>query len=201
MITFIGDVHGKKDKYINLIRKSDHSIQVGDLGFDYRTIDIDTNKHKMIGGNHEAWPILPDYPGWLGYYGSVTLDDREIFFCSGAGSIDKAYQEARGTWFPEEEMSMAQCVEMITLYEQTKPRIVVSHTAPRTIVNKVSDPEVLKAFNLSPDWTDITSNALDAMFKKHQPELWIFGHFHQDTVLYVNDTKFVCLNELSTLTI
>jgi hypothetical protein len=42
-----------------------------------------------------------------------------------------------------------------------------------------------------------TGNALDAMFAIHKPDLHIFGHWHYDVDEVIDNTRFVCLNELS----
>ena len=34
-LRIIGDVHGHYDRYVKLAKKARHSIQLGDLGFDY----------------------------------------------------------------------------------------------------------------------------------------------------------------------
>lgn len=43
-----------------------------------------------------------------------------------------------------------------------------------------------------------TSQALQRMFEEHQPEYWMFGHYHLDRTFKIGRTEFCCLNELST---
>jgi hypothetical protein len=41
-----------------------------------------------------------------------------------------------------------------------------------------------------------TGEALQAMFEIHQPELWVFGHWHNTLKQEINGTIFQCLGEL-----
>jgi len=41
----------------------------------------------------------------------------------------------------------------------------------------------------------LASNGLQIMFDMHRPKLWVFGHY------VIKGTRFVCLNELKTITI
>ena len=48
-LRLIGDVHGKYDAYLDLIKEADYSIQLGDLGLDYFFLSqVDYKKHKLI---------------------------------------------------------------------------------------------------------------------------------------------------------
>jgi predicted phosphodiesterase len=42
-----------------------------------------------------------------------------------------------------------------------------------------------------------TGLALQAMFEIHQPEVWLFGHWHINKVQKIGATNFICLAELS----
>jgi hypothetical protein len=56
----IGDVHGHYKDYIQICEKFDYSLQVGDMGFNYISLNnLDPNHHKFIGGNHEAYHTVP----------------------------------------------------------------------------------------------------------------------------------------------
>ena len=39
------------------------------------------------------------------------------------------------------------------------------------------------------------------MFERHQPKLWLFGHWHTPFDETVDGTRFVCLPELATIDI
>ena len=42
-----------------------------------------------------------------------------------------------------------------------------------------------------------TSNLLQQMWQLHQPDLWIFGHYHNTRALKAEGTVFICLDELA----
>lgn len=37
------------------------------------------------------------------------------------------------------------------------------------------------------------------MLEIHRPKVWVFGHYHIDKDFELNGTRFICLNELSTI--
>ena len=45
-----------------------------------------------------------------------------------------------------------------------------------------------------------TRQAFQAMFEAHQPDLWVFGHWHHSFDGVLDGTRFVCLNELEART-
>jgi Icc-related predicted phosphoesterase len=75
------------------------------------------------------------------------------------------------------------------LYRQSKPKIVITHDCPQAIA----------AIMLRPDqkiYENMTGWALNELLNIHQPDLWIFGHWHQSRTIEYGKTKFVCLDEL-----
>jgi hypothetical protein len=76
-------------------------------------------------------------------------------------------------------MSDSDLNEAIALYKETRPKLVISHTAPSEGVK-----EILKGLNGSyfmnkhGDVESRTVRALQEMFEAHQPSVWHFGHFH-----------------------
>lgn len=177
----IGDVHGKIDDYLKIIGFTDCSLQLGDMGFDYSRIP-ESADHRFIRGNHDNYDsnhpnILSDYGIW-----------RDIFYIRGAYSIDKIYRREGVDWFRNEELSYQDANDTFDFYEKVKPRIVVTHSAPMRIVGEMGF-KPLKTF---------TQSLLDTCFEAHQPELWIFGHFHKSWVRDICGTRFRCLAELET---
>ena len=86
---------------------------------------------------------------------------------------------------------------MTSLYRVCKPSIVVTHEAPGEIVDRISNPNVLRNFGYDPDkFTTLTQDALQNCFEAHQPDIWIHGHHHKSYTMNVNGTKFVGLAEL-----
>ncbi len=216
-LRIVSDIHGNIDHYLNLIKGSEKSIQIGDLGFDYsRLSELDSNNHKWFGGNHDAYdyeetnlpisfvldnPNLPYgikdgkvvkfhkmTPHFLRNYG--IYDD--IFFIRGADSIDKQLRLLNNwTWHEHEEMSYTECYKAVEMYEKIKPNYVLSHTCPLSITNKLYLP-----LSGTVVLSSITNKMLDRMFEIHQPKWWIFGHFHQNWQEEVKGTKFICIDKM-----
>jgi hypothetical protein len=137
-------------------------------------------------------------------FGAFENNGLTAFYVSGAFSIDwkfrqKMYFSGRWpqTWFPEEELSISKLKNAVALYKKTRPAVVLTHEAPRSISNMIGNPDVLRSFGFNPDtFTTRTSEALQEMFKAWQPELWIFGHYPRYFDRVVNGTRFICKPEL-----
>lgn len=92
------------------------------------------------------------------------------------------------TWWPDEQLSMDKLTELVELYCDSKPKIMVSHDAP-TVIRQ------LKSLTDKP--RSRTEAALQTMWRWHKPEIWIFGHFHKRLDYqseYTGNTRFVGLN-------
>ena len=106
----------------------------------------------------------------------------------GANSIDKEYRTPGFDWFPEEEITQADldnCPD-----ENTKIDIVISHTVPNSIFNRM---------NLLRE-RESSTFALELIHKTYRPELWYFGHFHQYYEMYSDTTKFIGLDKINGIT-
>jgi hypothetical protein len=97
-------------------------------------------------------------------------------------------------WWAEEELSYVELDEIITLYEERKPRILLSHDGPESII-----PYMFSWYHH--DFKSRTRDALNVMFSLHQPEYWVFGHWHADREYVRENTKFICLAELGSMRI
>lgn len=192
----IGDPHGKLVPYFNIVQKSEHygenTLSVGDNGFLQEwqlgeqflsRYEGGFDRHKWLGGNHDVYPnsqfkqSLPNYGEWNG-----------IFFAKGARSIDKHLRIEGIDWFREEELSYAEMTECLDIYEQLKPKFVVTHDCPQSVRQT--------CFGFQEK--DNTSFFLQQLFEIHQPQIWVFGHYHIGTTFYDNSTTFICLAELQT---
>jgi len=210
MITLIGDVHSKYDRYLKICEENEYTLQVGDLGYSYDALKlIDSNNHKFISGNHESHDICYDLPHCLGRFGESTLNNIDFFFVSGAFSIDK-YIRMRNyysgywpkTWFENEELSQQEGLQCLELYAKTKPDILISHEAPRFWANEIGNPNVLKNFGFDPEtFTTSTSELLNQMFEVHIPKLFVCGHFHISRKKNYKGCKMRVLSELETFSI
>ena len=183
----IGDVHGKINTYWKLIQNQNSSIQLGDFGFkkqhDWHLENIDSNKHKVLFGNHDYYPYLQKQHS----LGDFNYSDG-IFCVRGAYSIDKHHRVEGRDWFVNEELSYMEFQTIIDEYEKVKPDVVISHDCPISIYVGVLGIH---------DSKSITPKALDMMFETHKPKMWIFGHHHRDLKVNIKGTDFICLDELS----
>lgn len=167
----IGDVHGKRERYHSLLKENqglyDISIQLGDLDFQYDEYQFGNNDF-FIGGNHDNWDTLTStlYEGcpeaFMGRFGTYN----DIFYISGAHSIDKHLRTPGLTWWNNEELSFIESQKCLELFKEHPKKIVVSHDGPQCIINKM--------FHIGD--TSHTRILLDACLHEHQPDWWIFGH-------------------------
>lgn len=193
-IGFIGDIHGKFNIYTELIYKYNATIQVGDFGFlkiwkSLLDSNINPHNHKIIPGNHEDYDyILNNNPEHaLSTYGMVNFHDLDFFYIRGAHSIDENSRIIGYDLWSDEELSYSNLFNAINDYENNLPNIVVTHTLPSNIINRIF-PEM----RLIPSKTGST---LDQLFDIYQPKLWITGHFHPITpkIKEIMGTTFVIL--------
>ena len=208
-LAIIGDSHGQYEKYVELTRQHEYTLQLGDFGFRYDCLDgIDPQRHKVFSGNHDNYDLFYDVPHNLGDFGITTHGGVTFFWVRGAFSIDWRYRVSfdhvhdTKSWWPEEQLSWSQMNDCLSLYEQTKPDIVISHSAPREIANKVGSPGTLQRYGFDPGtFTTSTQELLQSMLESHRPKLCIFGHFHKNWHKTINGTEFHCLPELGVRTI
>jgi hypothetical protein len=196
---FIGDVHGKYERYKKILKGSSASIQVGDMGIGFwktRTMgepvpDVNPPHKRMkefnarfIRGNHDNPGKCRSNSQWI-KDGTV---EGNMMFVGGAMSID-IYRRTEGlSWWRDEELSYGEWFEVIDKYNQVKPKYMVTHDCP-TEIGKLIIPD-------SEKHKSITAQALETMFESHKPDYWIFGHYHRSWRQNVLGTEFICLNEL-----
>ena len=204
-LRFIGDVHGKQSQYTGIATKAVHSIQLGDVGFDYKWIrnNLESETHKILGGNHDNYDFVDGVftaqtPHFLGDFGIYTVPEfGDIFFLRGGHSIDRAYRKENRDWWPLEQITYSQGVQALELYVQTKPNFVISHECPTSMLDYFGMPAAqAESWGIKPS---MTANLLQQMLDAHQPVWWLFGHHHKDHEITWNGTTFRCLNELSYL--
>ena len=191
MIHFIGDIHGKLQHAFNILKslpKQDIMVAIGDLGIGFPSIgDIELPENfKFIRGNHDNPDVCKQYHNYIGDY--EYWPDEDIFFISGADSVDKVYRTPGLDWWNDEQLSHDQLTKAVNLYAETKPTLVVSHDCPAEIALCMLGKIRYK--------DDRTKLALQKMFEIHQPDEWIFGHYHVGERIETNNTKFRCLFEM-----
>lgn len=179
---FIGDVHCKFNKYMDIISSMDESIQVGDFGIGFHEIPYPESynlNHKFIRGNHDNPTVCRNHPNFI-KDGELYKD---IFCVGGAFSVDYRKRNNGIDWWEDEEVSYSEASVILETYENIKPLIVVTHDCPEIIMEEV--------YNKTK-----TRQLLNAMFEVHKPDVWIFGHHHISIEKKINKTYFKCLNEL-----
>ena len=194
-ITVLADVHGKYKRMHEIIREKDrheHIVQIGDLGFDFSTLDnVDPDKFKIVSGNHDNMDKIINIPHYLGDYGYTTLNGISFYFYRGAYSIDRQYRTIGIDWWEEEQNNIETFMKARELYREIKPDIFLAHDCPDFMVPQYIGPYAKR-------YENITGWALGELYKIHQPKLFIHGHYHVSKTTQYGDTKFVCLNELET---
>ena len=193
----IGDVHGKWRSYAEIIQNAPASIQVGDMGIGLPHEDPDVRKtfeaatsqgdHRYIRGNHDN-PFATATDARCILDGTV---ENGIMFLGGAQSNDRRWLIEGEDWWPEEELDIGALNRMIDIYDDTRPRVMVTHDAPEAVVR-----ELFPSLGIE---DSRTRQALDAMLEIHRPDLWVFGHYHKSRRQCLSGTEFICLAELETL--
>ena len=195
-VTLIGDLHGKYKRYHEIIREKDrhpHTIQLGDFGFDYRTLDnVDPKNHVFVGGNHDNYDKINSVPNYLGDYGyTVGFHGIDFFFYRGAYSVDRQDRTIGIDWWEQEQLKIEDFMKARELYRDIKPDIMLTHDCPESLYSYILPAG-------SHPYQNITSWALQELFNIHQPKIWRFGHFHHSWQMTINGTDFRCLDELET---
>lgn len=204
------------------------AFQLGDMGIGFRGVKLREFPRKYflwIRGNHDRPDWCREHPNYAGDFG--YLEEEKLFFLGGAWSIDKEWRVPGESWWEDEELSYKELDEAYQLYVRVKPRIVATHEAPskaawsmlsvfgefrkseggvyiphapcptdQSVAVKGDEYEYYKA-KLGCVNTR-TSQALQRMFEEHQPEYWMYGHYHLTRTFKIGGTEFTCLNELDT---
>lgn len=195
---FIGDVHGKFKRYKRLIAGRTHSIQVGDMGVGFRRPDgrrhpnpprglMIAGGHRFIRGNH-------DHPGECHAHPQYISDghsEGDMMLIGGAWSDDSDWRIEGQNWWPDEEVSADTFDALAQSYGAKRPRIMVTHDCPADIAIRM-----YALCNMEMPPPSRTQTALQGMFTQHQPDLWLFGHYHVSADFIAEGTRFVCLAEL-----
>jgi len=188
-LLIIGDVHGNINSYWKIVSQINNlSIQVGDFGFkkshEWHLKNIDFSQHKINFGNHDDYTFLHEPHSLNNFY-----IGNEYMTVRGAQSIDKFRRIEGLDWWKNEELNYNEMQNAIDHYIHNKPKLMITHDCPLIVKQHL--------FGMT-DKT-ITSKGLQMMFENHQPDLWVFGHYHESKDVVLNGTRFVCLAELETM--
>jgi len=192
--TILGDVHGNIEHcyrvYRDVQRRNPGSevIQIGDLGVGFSTHGFpDTADYrlpalfKFFPGNHDNRKECHKLPNCLGDYGEY----KDLFFLSGAWSIDKNQRIPGVSWWDDEELSHTQLEDAVEKWKNSKAEILLSHEGPHSVVSTVWP------------WIsgyDKTRCALDEMIKIRKPSQVIFGHHHKALDTMIDNVRYICLD-------
>lgn len=195
---FIGDVHGKYEGWQKRARRSPsgRSIQVGDFGVGFGKTEppifeqLDPKMHRYIRGNHDNPSVAAKDTRWI----ADGAQEGDMFFLGGARSIDQAMRVEGVSWWRDEEISdeVAWDISGRFFNGELQPRIMVTHDCPWLVALKIFQYPSLKLESGSK-----TGQVLDSLFASWKPDLWIFGHWHEDKDVVIDGTRFICLSELS----
>jgi Icc-related predicted phosphoesterase len=188
---FIGDVHGRMKEYTTVTSGCDSSVQVGDFGAGFVPLPILSVNHRFIRGNHDNPEICRQSPNWIADGTCETINNNRLLFIGGAWSVDRRFRTEGVDWWPDEECSWQILDQCIDSAQSHKPNVIVTHDCPYSLLGDLFGPHATRYMG------NRTSQALDAVFDTHKPELWIFGHHHVDIQKNISGTEFVCLGELS----
>lgn len=92
--------------------------------------------------------------------------------------------QTKHEWFPEEDITDNQLKRILDTNRIVD--VVVAHDCPYSVLSKIV-PSVIEQFAAS-------NYALEKIFEKFKPKLWIFGHHHKHLDFIHQDCRFVCLN-------
>lgn len=219
MIMFVGDVHGKYKKLMELIKRygisDSYFIALGDFGVGfyneshYNTIfnemntelDRCNNKIYVLRGNHDNPSYFPSDFGNIKFvedYASIEIEGKKILFLGGACSIDRNERKVNEDYWLDEKFNLD-----IKKLETIKCDIVVSHSAPSNcypytnvgLLERCKFDQIL--------YSDITEErkflniALEILMKNNNITNWYYGHFHHNHVDTINNIRFDCLDELN----
>lgn len=209
MIYVTGDLHGTEDSiwkfaskhFKEMIKPEDYIIICGDFGmiwdgsaYERSLLDSFSNRvgtYLFVDGNHEAFPLINEYPveQWNGglihkirssifhlMRGQVfTIEGKKIFTMGGATSIDKEWRIPGVSWWPEEIPSKTEMELAFSNLEKNDWKVdyVCTHAAP----DKIHDA-VLRGKKYKPN--DEVTAFLQEIDDKLEYKKWYFGHYHND---------------------
>jgi hypothetical protein len=99
----------------------------------------------------------------------VKNENRDIFFVSGAKSIDQFDRIEGKSWWANEELSYSQATACLDAWLRSDKDIIVSHDTTQKFVEQ---------FMLIYD-RSITRSLLQSMVDARKPKMIIFGHHHR----------------------
>jgi predicted phosphodiesterase len=184
-VIVLSDVHcdwNRVEQVCNLY-PNDTVLQLGDLGIGFlRTEFVRENTPKnfrFFVGNHDNRSVANTLPACLGDFGEF----EDIFFVSGARSVDRFNRIEGKSWWPDEELSYSQATACLDAWLRSDKDIIVSHDTTQSFVER---------FMLIYD-RSITRSLLQSMVDARKPKMIIFGHHHRRYEIDHDDVQYRCL--------
>jgi len=118
-------------------------------------------------------------------------------FVGGALSADRRWRTEGLDWWPDEELSILELDRLIDVYAGAGPRIMVTHDCPEFL-----DQTMVEASGRDKSLAPSRARQpFAAMFCRHRPQHWVFGHWHHTLRVPWSGCTFTCLGELDCLEI
>lgn len=193
-IRFIGDIHGLTHRYMSIVEKSKYpTVQVGDFGYGfegvYNPFKPERTNHRFIRGNHDNPAKCREQPQFIE---DGTIENN-IGYVGGASSIDRAYRTEGVSWWPDEQLSIAELDAILGKLIEHKPEVIISHECPEFVADVICTTMNKRKFHDD----NRTRIMLEQVYYHYKPKLHIFGHWHHDFDWLYQGTRFICLDELS----
>lgn len=200
----IGDIHGEWELYHQTATDAinfggcERTIQVGDFGVGFsgpywhdRADEFHWDgTHRFIRGNHDDPSRCKKMAGWI----QDGLIENDVMFIGGAWSIDHALRTEGVSWWADEELSIEEFYRLIEVYDQVRPRVMITHDAPIDVTTEMFIQSGLALFKRNAKAIPTrTGMAFNTMLAIHQPEEWYFGHWHYSMKYKYGRTMFQCL--------
>ncbi len=190
-VVLVGDIHGNFKQIIKTAHKHKNQlvIQIGDfgIGFSKNPKPKFPENLRFIRGNHDDPAKCQINPHYLGDFGFIP--ELDLFYVSGAWSIDEAKRVEGVDWWRDEQLNARQMNEAFDLYAKTKPKFVVSHDCPLFLYQEMNYTN--KPMIQGGDYS--TPKFLESMWNYHRPAMWLYGHHHHYFTKNVKGTRFICL--------
>jgi predicted phosphodiesterase len=178
----LGDVHGNLRRCDDVARRNSDKlvIQIGDLGVGFMPINLFDKlprNFRFFCGNHDCRTLAHKLKAHLGDFGEF----HDVFYISGADSIDRGLRTEGIDWWPDEELTYAQGQKAIEQWAASKAKILLSHDLPQSLA---------ESHYLIYDRSR-TRTILQAAIEARKPEMVVYGHHHKsfrtlkDGVTYV----------------
>jgi len=214
-----GDLHGEGNIQIlnttnwpeqKKLTENDFLIQAGDFGFIWKNepdrseqywlnwFDCKENYTMFIGGNHENFKRLNEYPEVDFYGGKASFISPKVihlkngyvynfggktFWLFGGGlSIDKHHRVEGKSWWPEEIPDYKTMQMGLDNLEAVGYKVdyIITHTMPRECINMHTDFEAF-----TEKYNDPVATYLDEVMRRMLwgYTKWYCGHFHVDKII------------------